>query len=303
MKLKLLALGAAVASITCVTPCSAQLQIESSTATQPQHRVAYQTSQESVDVFGPGSTSGGRPRGNSGYFAEGEQLREPRSVLSEPPSNSTNTPPSIAHQPALATPSVGVLANTPEVGMIPVYWPDSVGGCRLANPIADAMMRTWCTEGLWDTYPAQRARLCAHIQHHTGNFNRYTQSCSSCDSYQAHAWTAAPATSYAQGGIATHRSADPLAGRPERPQTPVAQLVMSPVLSAPAQLPSAQVVPRSAPRQPISLEAPPSAKEMTYPASPQPTAPQYEISPSPLPAGTVPSHVPVVASRSPGFLR
>lgn len=301
MKLKVLALGAAVASISCVTPCSAQLRIEPPTASQPQHRVAYQNSQQEPGVFSPASNSDSASSGDSSYFADGapsERIGGHESILPEQSSTSASMPPSIAHVPAPAQTTLGVLANTPEVGLVPVCWPDGAGGCRTPNPVADMMMRTWCTEGLWDTYPAQRARICAHIQHRTGGFNRYTHSCSTCDGCLADVGQAAPLAGYAHHGTAASGTEDRMAGVPEVPQGPTAQLVISPVLSAPTQLPSAQVAPTVAQPQSFTPAAPATPVE-----NPGPATPQLDVLPSPLPAGAVPTSVPVVASRSAQFLR
>lgn len=312
MKLKVLAFGAAVASISCVTPCSAQLKIESPATPYPQSRLAFQSSEVASDVFSQAPAAQAAST-DSDYFAPGapgDGLGNTRSILAEQPSIFTSAPPSAASSvtpsappsiqpgmppiaapvPAPAQTSLGVLAGTPEVGMVPVCWPEGVGGCRTPNPIADYMMRNWCTDGLWATYPAQRACQCAHIQHHTGGYNRYTNGCGTCDTcagaYAPNAWPAQVTTGFAQNESAPPASAIEV-------QRPVAQLVISPVMSAPAQLPSAQAAPSQTPSQTLPQPA----------QAPQPAAPEYQVTPSPLPIDPLPADVPVVASRPRASLR
>ncbi len=51
----------------------------------------------------------------------------------------------------------GLIAQTPDSAQVPVAWP-SQGSF---NPTAHMMMNPGCTQGLWDSYPAERAAECA----------------------------------------------------------------------------------------------------------------------------------------------
>ncbi|MGN6546099.1 MAG: hypothetical protein ACTHK7_13680 [Aureliella sp.] len=320
MKLKVLALSAAVASISCVTPCSAQLNIDSPASPHPESRLAFQNSDGGLDIFGQAPASA-EVSPSDDYFAPGapgEGLGAPRSILADQPSIFTSAPQSTPSSAAPSSPPsippaaapLGVLSNTPEAGMVPVCWPDGVGGCRTPNPIADMMARNWCTDGLWATYPAQRACQCVHIQQHTGGYNRYTYgsaACGACGSpacgtcgnaYAAHTLPAPPAASFAKSQATAPVSAL------EAPSKPAAQLVISPVMSAPTQLPTAQT---ASPVQAAPVQAAlPTAPAQASPAQSQPAAESLQPTSNLLPAAPLPAdlpEVPVVASRPTGFFR
>ncbi|MCC6509976.1 MAG: hypothetical protein IT423_12790 [Pirellulaceae bacterium] len=189
MKFSILALGAAVAGIS--TECLAQLQIESSFT--PRSAEARLVSQNQ-DFFGTfNSPQPDPPAGeeNSDYYAESNPQAEisgqpaPVSQQTQPEKPvTTNAAPATdaATDRAVKKVTTGapleVLAMTPEVGMVPVCWDNS--GCVTPNPVANYMMINWCTNGLWDTYPAYRARQCAKIQQQLYGHNRYTCGCASC---------------------------------------------------------------------------------------------------------------------------
>jgi len=88
------------------------------------------------------------------------------------------------------------LADMPHAGHGPVQWGYGMG--QTPNPVAEAMLREYCVDGLWDGYADQRARECAeqwaHIhglkqwgfRHHGAcqhcGGNRYlSRDCDACD--------------------------------------------------------------------------------------------------------------------------
>ena len=173
MKFSILALGAAVASISCVQPCSAQLNIESATpARTSEGRFVSQSSEEKYDFFGIAQPA--QSSTDEAYFAEGAEVNDPESLTPA----KTNESRSVLEKSLPVTTKgnqqapLSVLSGTPEVGMVPVMWPE-IGGCPTPNPVASMMTRNWCTDGLWATYPCQNARQCAHIQEHIHGHNRY----------------------------------------------------------------------------------------------------------------------------------
>lgn len=51
----------------------------------------------------------------------------------------------------------GLISQTPNASQVPISWPMQ----GAANPTARMMLNTDCTQGLWDSYPAERAAECA----------------------------------------------------------------------------------------------------------------------------------------------
>ncbi len=183
MKFSILALGAAVAGIT--TQCAAQIQIESpQTNRNPQTRLVSQNQ----DFFGSAAQTGDESTNSddSAYYSDSTPKAEienaadaqlgPRSVLETPIADEVSG--ASPSKPVSTNAPLQVLAMTPEVGMVPVCWQNA--GCPTPNPVASYMVRNWCTGGLWDTYPCEKAKQCAHIQQHIHGYNRYTGVCSSC---------------------------------------------------------------------------------------------------------------------------
>ena len=198
MKFSILALGAAVAGIS--SQCAAQLHIESSFPTAPQARLISQ--QDNDGTYLPSESSANSDQ--STYFAPTppqaeitrDQVRDSQSILSDESTesqasnaqsadaqsseaqyNDSVTPPGVPVKKRIAPGApLHVLAMTPEVGMVPVTWNGS--GCVTPNPIANYMTQSWCSNGLWDSYPCQRARQCACIQQQLFGHNRYT--CGGC---------------------------------------------------------------------------------------------------------------------------
>lgn len=190
MKFSILALGAAMAGISCVSPCVAQLSVE---ATVPFRSTGGRLVSQNTELNDPFAQSieGDKAAATAvDYFADPFQAAE----VSDPASlNLSNGPGDIGVREKslhVATKNVGpapleVLANVPEVGMVPIYWPSGNCGCVTPNPIAATMMRNWCTNGLWDNYAYERSRQCQHIQHALHGHNRYTQGCGS----QCNTWS------------------------------------------------------------------------------------------------------------------
>ena len=174
MKFSILALGAAMASISCVNQCAAQLVIEAQPAGVSESRLVSQTSE---DFFGTSQLQSSADAPD--YFADEAsqaELSDPESLGSSQPrierSVLDKSVPVFSHGGRRQAP-LGVLANVPEVGISPVYWPQA-GGCPTPNPVASMMTRNWCTTGLWDGYACENARQCQHIQEHLhGAPNRY----------------------------------------------------------------------------------------------------------------------------------
>jgi hypothetical protein len=61
------------------------------------------------------------------------------------------------HDPIDQILSNGLISQTPNSAQVPVAWPMQ----GPFNPTAHMMMDTGCTQGLWDSYPAERAAQCA----------------------------------------------------------------------------------------------------------------------------------------------
>ena len=175
MKFSILALGAAMASISCVNQCAAQLIIESQPARAAEARLVTQTTDDFFGTSQPEVTTDE----SRDYFADDvfhSEASDPQALESSQPvierSVLEKSVPVMSHGARGQAP-LSVLANVPEVGMMPVAWPHSMGGCPTPNPVANMMTRNWCTEGLWDGYACESARQCQHIQHHVNGPNRY----------------------------------------------------------------------------------------------------------------------------------
>ncbi len=207
MKFSILALGAAVAGISCVNQCAAQLSIESpsSRGSAPATRLVSRAQDGLLSADDDqANSSGNNSNNNSDYFAE----QNPQAEIDDPQSMRGDR--SVLERPvvkanaggAATQASMDVLAVTPEVGMVPVYWPQA-GGCPTPNPVASYMMRSWCADGLWSTYPCQRQQQCQRIQQHIHGVNRYTCGTAAC---------AAPASSCASGSCATGSCGAPAGG-------------------------------------------------------------------------------------------
>ena len=319
MKFSLLALGAAVASISCVQPCSAQLNIESATpARTAEGRFVSQSSEEKYDFFGIAQPA--QSSTDDAYFADGAEVDDPQSLMPAQPNESRSVlekslpVTTKANQQA----PLSVLSGTPEVGMVPVMWPE-VGGCPTPNPVASMMTRNWCTDGLWATYPCQNAQQCAHIQQHIHGHNRYAvghsglgcaapgcnaPGCNApgCD---AHGYsTAGNATAQAAqvAANATTYSAVPnqraLVNLPQAPQPtrekadsakePEQSIQASTAPSADFEL-SAVALPPDVPTVPVGLQRSPAQPRLPS-ISPQPSG-------TTLPSMPLPTSTPIVASR------
>jgi hypothetical protein len=61
------------------------------------------------------------------------------------------------HNPVDQILTNGLISQTPNSAQVPVEWPMQ----GPFNPTAHMMMNTGCTQGLWDSYPAERAAECA----------------------------------------------------------------------------------------------------------------------------------------------
>ncbi len=185
MRFSILTLGAAIAGISCVSTCSAQLMIESSSG--PAHKVQT-VSQQSGEITAfeeqgilatdasSNSVNLGDRNDRSVLVPEPEQtiLRtsEADSVLVDE-ANPSGTHVSTRRPIAITDAQMAMLANVPECGMVPVQWPEAPGSCPTPNPIAQYMYQNWCTQGLWDSYPCQRSQQCQHIQNKLHGHNRY----------------------------------------------------------------------------------------------------------------------------------
>ncbi len=60
----------------------------------------------------------------------------------------------------------------------PVAWP----GFGAYNPTARVMLKNWCVDGLWCTFPAERAEQCAKIQKHLAGHQWFGQHGNACAS-------------------------------------------------------------------------------------------------------------------------
>ncbi|MFO1062765.1 MAG: hypothetical protein U0892_02675 [Pirellulales bacterium] len=162
------------------------------------------------------------------------------------------------------------LFTAPHVNDMPIEWPCGQRNVlNPYNPTATFMLHNWCTQGLWDTYPAQRAAECARIQrqisgqcgcgmHHGccgqaacahgycgGTINRYTQS-AGCDSCGA----VTPA-------------AESMIGQPTYAPEQAPQVYEPPMVPTPAPVPSASVINPAAgsvASRPVDLLPPPASR-------------------------------------------
>lgn len=58
----------------------------------------------------------------------------------------------------------GAYQDLPNASYMPIQWPSTSSHSHTTNPIGRYMLRNWCVDGLWATYPAQRAAQCQAIQ-------------------------------------------------------------------------------------------------------------------------------------------
>ncbi len=340
MKFSILALGAAVAGIS--GQCAAQLQIEPSYPRGPEARLVSQQEpvgsalpEQDMPYFAPNP-----PQAEINDDTLGQSSLDGNSavdnsadIAADQPLPNDNTP---AGQPVRKTVAAGaplhVLAMTPEVGMVPVCW-QTAGGCPTPNPVAQYMMQSWCSNGLWDSYACQRARQCAHIQQQMFGHNRYTcGGCAACGNQPsvgyaagARCTTCAPAPSQ----CAQNKSTAPIA--PTKAAEPVAQSLMAsaaqpqspligdlqaglPVIDL-NQVPFGTVPPTGYGQPTAQLtttpagERLPNGQPLLQLPSDLPTVPEDAVVPampplpSVLPALPVPAANPVVASRPSASLR
>ena len=66
----------------------------------------------------------------------------------------------------------GLISQTPDSAQVPVSWPMQ----GTFNPTAHMMMNAGCTQGLWDSYPAERAAECALMYQRLAG-NQHCQGC------------------------------------------------------------------------------------------------------------------------------
>ena len=183
MKFSILALGAAAASIFGVHCAEAQFQIQSQSSPQTIRQVSQ--SEDDFGLFNQKQDSAPNTD-DSSILSEAQPIAElsaSDSIAPESPSQnspeksvpvSTNNPvelhkgetkpQQIIKAPLTPMAPMASLAVTPEVGMVPVFWPQGMGGCATPNPVAAIMARNWCTQGLWDSYACERALQCQAIQ-------------------------------------------------------------------------------------------------------------------------------------------
>jgi hypothetical protein len=326
MKFSILALGAAVAGIS--SQCAAQLHIEPSFPTRaPEARLVSQ--QDLV-----GSSIADEPvstQENSSYFAPTppqaeitrDQVRRSQSILGNSSSEmiakeTPAAPGKTVTKNVMPGAPLEVLAGTPEVGMVPVCWQNA--GCKTPNPIADYMMDSWCTNGLWDNYACQRARQCAHIQQQLFGHNRYTcQGCASCGPVVAPACAscASPAPSQCAQNIAVYPQPLMANAPAPAPQSPLLGELQSglPVVNF-DQVPFGTVPPGGYGQQaaqftntPVTNRLPNGQPLLQLPED-VPSVPSNAVGPGVVPPTTgvmpalpVPTASPVVASRPSASLR
>ncbi len=73
----------------------------------------------------------------------------------------------------------GLIAQTPHCNEVPVSWPSR----QVDNPTARMMMASGCTQGLWDSYAAERAAQCAHMYSHlAGHQHHHACGAGACNS-------------------------------------------------------------------------------------------------------------------------
>ncbi len=336
MKFSILALGAAVAGIS--SQCAAQLHIEPSFPTRAAETRLVSQQQETVGSAFADEPAAGQE--DSAYFAPTppqaeitrDSVRASQSILSESSAESGSIDPSVpTGKPISKNITTGaplhVLQMTPEVGMVPVCWQNT--GCPTPNPIADYLRESWCSNGLWDTYPCQRARQCAHIQQQMFGHNRYTcGGCAACGVAPVHVG------SVTTGGCASCAAPSHCAqALPKTTTSPELKLPASTLMTA---APTAQspflgemqaglpvidmsqfpgTVPPAGYGQPAQLTTTPvtnrlpNGQPLLQLPSDVPSVPQEAVAPtlpsvpSLMPALPVPSATPVVASRGAVSLR
>lgn len=178
-----------MAGISCVSPCAAQLSVESTVPFRSTGGQLVSQNTELNDPFAQKNETDKPAADPVDYFADpfqAAEISDPASLNLESGQGDFGTRekslPVVTNDRSRAP--LEVLQNVPEVGMVPVYWPGGNCGCVTPNPIAAVMMRNWCTDGLWDNYACERSRQCQHIQHALHGHNRYTQGCGSqCDTW------------------------------------------------------------------------------------------------------------------------
>lgn len=250
MKFSILALGAAVAGISCANQCAAQLQIDS--FSPPRSSEARLVSRNQ-DIFGDDTAV---KSNDSDYFAKSAtqaELNDPDSLKAKDQKSEDqaplSTPSTLSNRPGMPVQApLGVLAHTPDIGLSSVCWSQGLG-CPTPNPVADYMMRNWCTEGLWSAYPCQNARECQRIQQHIHGYNRYT-GVSSCGGP-----VCGP---MATAGCSSGACQSPLSNCAQVPAKPTTQLVNDARGKVQISLPAAQ-------SDPIAVEPLPTALPTSLP--------------------------------------
>lgn len=307
MKFSILALGAAVASIASIQQCAAQSTIVTTAPVGASE--GRLVSQVADDFFGASpsdqSSSSDAPFSKNAS-ARGER-RDPESLQSPSAGRNPTTTENSLRVTTNATRQapMEVLAGTPDIAFTPVCWGQAMGGCVTPNPVADYMMRNWCVNGLWDTYPCQNARQCQHIQHHIHGVNRYGTHCYGGACCGAASSTFAGPYAYPTSAFSANTSASAHASNHDR-AVAIAPIALP---SNPAQLANCAVVPTDVVRPTGEFEAttvvlPPDVPTVpvrlqTTPAIPQmPAAAPIPVVPADtsLPAMPVPSTTPVIAS-------
>lgn len=173
---KLLAVGAFLCSGTSF--CHAQINIlENSSETRSilvrngddrfQPAPAADLTRQNVQAEITESPSDQMVRGGSDLIIDGQ-------------ATSTQTPDPTSLPVAHGQPNVidqilrnGVIAQTPHSAQVPIAWPMQ----QVDNPTARMMMVTACTQGLWDSYPSERAAECARMYQHLAK-SRHAHGCS-----------------------------------------------------------------------------------------------------------------------------
>lgn len=155
--------------------CHAQIKLLENPA---ESRAALFTSAGGDDYFQPAAESDlTRPRSIQAEIADGSAINPfPGANLS--PSDTivdTNIGTAPASDPASLNAGVqyrpsaidqilrnGSIAQTPDSAYVPVSWPMQ----QPDNPTARMMLNPGCTQGLWASYPAERAAACARMHQH-----------------------------------------------------------------------------------------------------------------------------------------
>lgn len=76
------------------------------------------------------------------------------------PPRAHGVPPQAHGSPQQPMVDLSVLAHTPHVKHTPINWAQQV---QTPNPIADILLREYCSQGLWNGYEQERAAECAHM--------------------------------------------------------------------------------------------------------------------------------------------